>query len=379
MKQALAKGLIFASFVALSACNKGGDSGGGGQQVAQVPGPQGQIASAVPNSYCNFNGGVAGCTSVINGTTCTTNSITYTSIETLCSQINSIQSVTTTNAACNPAIVMNNITDVITKVYSQYCATSTTPFPGSTTGVAGPNSKTISCSFQAYRTEDTENRGGFFKRFLNNGSANTGLLTGEFHLDGTTPSSIVLNGQFFNMGNFGKTVLQYAPSMLRGTADTITLSNNGLNGRLNTSQSGFAGQAVKLDVLNEDGSMKLSVSCSGEKSLFRKNIVGKAFTRYVCRGKSSLHYSSSENIDVAFPYDASLMNSELNLGEGLTASITGDSAGKDDAMITITARGVDIVGDQSLTTVQSSAYLKAQSVLQSSGTGTNVNLKCGPE
>ena len=198
-------------------------------------------------------------------------------------------------------------------------------------------------------------------------------------IDGNSPIEIILNGQFFNYGNFGKTILKYTPSIVRGRADSITLVNNGLNGRMRTSQTGFAGQAVNLDIYNEDSSLKLSVSCSGEKSIFKKNVAVRAYTRYVCRGRSSLHYASSEDINVAFPYNSSLMNSELNLSEGLTAVITGDDSGKDNAMITITARGVDLFGDQKLTTVQSAAYLKTQSVLETSSPGTGVKLDCGPE
>lgn len=364
MKHVFTKSLLLvAAVVSFSSCDKGG-GGGGGQQanVPTVPGPQGNIyAQNDQNTYCNFANGSLICYSRnFQGNQCATNTLTYTDIPTMCNQLNQLQNLGLGNQ-CNVSLA-------VMQAYNQYCLNqnggTVTPSNPTMPNITGPH---IVCEFEAYRSS----QGRWFRR-----ESRTPKLTAYLGLGSTTTAaSFDLRNKFFgfDIGSFGRTTMSYKPAGIKGTADTITISNQGLDGSLSLSQSGFAGQSVSMDVMSDDGNMKMVVSCIGQGATFRKNIVAKVFTQYVCRGKASLYGSRMENIEAVFPYNASLLNSELNLAENLTATVTGDS-GSDNARITFTANGIG-----SSVSLQSSAYLKTNTELTGTDGYTTLNLKCGPQ
>lgn len=362
MKHVFAKSLLLvAAVVSFSSCSK--DGGGGGNQQANVPtvpGPLGNIyAQNDQSTYCNFANGNLICYSRnFQGNQCTTNPLTYTDIPTMCNQLTQLQNLGLSNQ-CNVSLA-------VMQAYNQYCLNQNnggTVSPTTPT-ITGPH---ITCEFEAYRSS----QGRWFRK-----ESRTPKVTAYLGLANTTSSaSFDLRNKFlgFDIGQFGRTTMSYKPAGIKGTADTITISNQGLDGSLSLSQSGFAGQSVSMDVMSDDGNMKLVVSCIGQGTTFRKNVAAKAFTQYVCRGKASLYGSRMENIEAVFPYNASLLNSELNLAENLTATVTGDS-GSDNARITFTAQGIG-----SGLSLQTSSYLKTNSELTGTDGYTTLNLKCGPQ
>lgn len=367
MKHVISKSLLLvATVLSFSACNKGGGDGGGGQQQAQVPtvpGPLGNVyAQNDQNTYCNFANGTLICYSRnFQGNQCNTNALTYTDIPTMCNQLNQLQSLGL-GQQCNVSMA-------VLQAYNSYClgqnggtGTVTPNLPAST----DPNFKTVQCEFEAFRVS----QGRWLRR-----EARTPKMTAMMTFDGRVAQSFDLRRQFFgfDIGHFGRTTMTYKPAGVKGTADTITISNEGLDKTLKFSQSGFAGQAVSLNATNEEGNMNLMVTCQGQSSTFKKNVAVKAFTQYVCRGKASLYGSRLEAIEASFPYNQSLLNSDLNLAENLTASITGDT-GSDNARITFTAHGVGFN-----VSLQSSAYLKTTTQLSGTDGYTTLNLTCGPQ
>jgi len=364
MKHVISKSLLLvAAIISFSSCDKGG-GGGGGQQanVPTVPGPLGNVyAQGDQNTYCNFANGALICYSRnFQGNQCATNTLNYTDIPTMCNQLNQLQNLGLGNQC--------NVSMAVMQAYNTYClnqngGSTVTPNVGQSTD---PNFKTIQCEFEAYRVS----QGRWLRQ-----ESRTPKLTTTLSFDGRTSQAIDLRSRFlgFDIGNFGRTTMNYKPAGIKGTADTITITNQGLDKSLNLSQSGFAGQAVTLDVMSEDGNMKMTVSCAGQSSSFRKNVAAKAFTQYVCRGKSSLYGSRLETIEAVFPYNAALLNSELNLAENLTATVTGDT-GTDNARITFTAHGIG-----SSVSLQSSAYLKTKTELTGTDGFTTLNLSCYPQ
>lgn len=372
MKQALSKSLILATFVVLSACDKGG-GGESKKEAAVIPGPQGRVqAQSNPNTYCDFNNttGSMICYAVNPANvsqSCNTGTQPYSSLQTLCQNIIQLQR----SMQCN-------VQEAINLVYHQQnCAAYLTNQQSGLNGIPQNNGlpqntdvnfKSVQCEFEAYRIS----QGRWIRREIR-----TPKLTAQISFDGRMRQDMDLRSKFlgFDIGNFGRTKMTYMPAGIKGTADTLTISNQGLNETMTLSQSGFAGQPVKMDLMSDDGQMKLSVSCAGQAGVqFKKNSVNKAYTSYVCRGSSSLYGSHREQIEVSFPFDSSLVNTELAIADNLTAVVTGDSTGTDTARITFSAIGVGT--DISLIT---SANLKATSVLKASDGLTNVDLTCGPQ
>lgn len=352
MKQVLMKTLIVAAAVmSFSSCDKGG--GGGNAPAATVPTIPGTPVGNVyvqgdQTNYCNFVGGNMICYSPI----CNSNTLTYTDLNTMCSQLTQLQQF-----GFGTTVTQCNVSAAAQFAYSSYCQNSGGIIGGGTLNPSNdPNFKTIQCELEGYRN-----------------SVSLPTRTATISFDGRRAQEIDLQRKFiFDIGKFGRTKMTYKPAGIKGVADTITLSNEGLARSLKFSQSGFAGQPVKMEAMSEDGSMKLAVTCTGQ-GVFKKNVAVKAFTQYVCRGTSSLYGSTKETIEASFPYNAGLLNSELNLAENLTATITGDT-GSDNARITFTAHGVG-----TRVSLQSSAYLKTTSQLNGTDGYTTLNLTCGPQ
>ncbi len=221
-----------------------------------------------------------------------------------------------------------------------------------------PNFREIQCEFEAYR---------FNKRKYFSTHSSTGLMKTSLLIDGRIAQSLDLRSSFlgFDIGQFGKTKFTYTPANLKGSADTITLSTTGLNGEIKMVQSGFAGSEVRIDAQNDSGSTRLMVACKGLGN-FKRLASAKTVTQYVCSGKSDLGYKN-EDIEIALPYNASLIGTETELAEGLTMSI-------EDERVQLTAAGV--AGD---VTVQTSAFLKEKLQLIIKDTVSDVSVTCLPK
>lgn len=227
-----------------------------------------------------------------------------------------------------------------------------------------PNFKTIQCDFEALRHVQG--------RWINR-DYNTGRLTTSIIIDSRLRQEIDLRSKFlvFDIGSFGVTKMIYTPAGLKGSADKMTVLNKGLNETMTTSQSGFAGEEVRLEAQNDEGSMRLVVSCKGQ-SQFKKNLATKTYTKLSCKGTSSLG-SRTEKIDLMLPYDISLTQNEITLAENLVMKVSGDTSGQDNARISFTTTKVN----EDLT-VQSSAYLKTNTQLKINDGYSEVDVSCTP-
>lgn len=375
MKQALTQGFLIMTLIGLSACDKGG---GDNKKDAVIPGPNGQIRAYNDNqtgnlgSYCQVGGGTITCYSQNQfnpygqGQQCQTSIKSYSDIPSLCARVYELQN----EFQCNVSMVLQRIIqeNCAGGVGQQQFPQPTIPgqtIPGQTMPL-DPNYKTIQCEFEAYRV-----RQGRWIRH----EARTPKITTTVTLDSRVKQEIDLRSRFltFDIGNFGRTSMIYTPAGIKGTSDKITLVNKGLSDMITLSQSGFAGQEVRLDAQSDDGQVRMNIACSG-KAAFRKNAPAKAYTKYVCTGKSFLMGAAGEDrIEVSLPYNSSLTDEEIMLAEGLTARVTGDSSG-DNARVTFTALGVGL--DLS---VVSSAYMKTPTALKASDGVNSVDVTCTPQ
>ncbi len=374
MKQALTNTFLLATFVVLSACNKGGDggggAGGGGQQVALVPGPQSRILGNDQATYCDFNNGTVLCGNLTGGTC--GSQLTYKDIATLCSQLTQVQNFSRSGPHCQ------NISTITQQVSTQYCAgvlpTSQLGYPQTLTAGA----KTVQCEISGYR-----------------GNYNLGSASGSFPIGGQYPSSVNLLGggngfsKFINklsgLSKFGSVNLSYSSAGFGARADMLTLSSKGFDGPLVVTQSGFGGDRVGINVSNDDGSISLNVSCTGTSGNFRKNTaLTNIFTQYVCVGSSNLYEiesfkSRKEEVRISIPYSSLMVNGMITLANHLTAAVTG--VGTASAAITFQSYGVAAPDNRfdNLTMVETTANLNATTTLLATDGLAKVSLTCGPQ
>lgn len=377
----------------LAACNKNSDDSKG---PAAVPvAPERVFAKSFngtldQSNYCDISGSGSGqkllvCYSPQNNfnpinqipnqsgsTACASNSIQFTDVN-LCS---TLQQVLNQNQLQCGIQAMRSL-------YQQRCLTNGIPnqpmnpgfpqpvvpnfpqpsLPGN--NPSNPDFRVINCDFEASRTI----QGQSFER-----TYNTGHLTSSVTVDSRMFQTINLRNLFlgFDIGSFGKTEMIYTPAGLKGSADTIKVANNGLNETIVMSQSGFAGEEVKLEAQSDDGAMRLMVSCKGQGK-FKKNTTTTIFSKLNCKGTSNLG-SRKEQVNLSLPYNTNLLGHEISLAENLVLKVTGDgSAQQDNARMTLTATNVAVD-----LTVQTSAYLKTAGQLKIDDGYTAVDVTCAP-
>ncbi|MFZ3230406.1 MAG: hypothetical protein WA160_09385 [Pseudobdellovibrio sp.] len=227
-----------------------------------------------------------------------------------------------------------------------------------------PNTRVIQCEFDAAR----QIQGKWINRNFSTGHIYTSVV-----VSGNIKQVIDLRRKFIgiDIGDFGNTSMTFNPANLKNGLETITLSNSGLNRSITTSQLGFARQEVRLEAENEDGSMKLMISCT-DKTAAKKSTVETSFTSYKCKGTSNLG-SSNEVIDLTLPFNKSLLSNEIQLADGLVMNITGDSSGQNNARVVLTASGIS-----SEVTIRSSAYLKSAAQIKINDGFNAVDVTCLP-
>jgi hypothetical protein len=374
MIQALKKGFMLATLIVLSSCDKGGSSN---NKQVQITSPQGRVQGQDAANFCDLSGTSITCYSKnSSGQVCNSTAKSYSDTTTLCQSLVQIK-----NEMYNTVNVCD-VSSSVNVVNNQYnCSitggqqnASLNPINPSFPSMTDPNMKTIKCDFEAYR--NNQNGGWSIMNQVYQTPKTTAIMT----FDGRYGQNFNLRNYFiFDIGNFGTLNMNFVPAGNKGTADTMTISSKGFrnqNGdKMNMSQSGFAGQAIELETISSDGKIKLNVSCAGQQpSQFKKNVTKKSFSKFVCRGTSSLYGSRRENIEIALPYDSSLLSNEVSLAENLKAQVTEDVLGQDNARITFTADGV--CSDMKLV---SSAYLKTMTKLNATDGYTTLDLTCGPQ
>ncbi|MEQ1666221.1 MAG: hypothetical protein ABL927_12695 [Bdellovibrionales bacterium] len=133
-----------------------------------------------------------------------------------------------------------------------------------------------------------------------------------------------LRTKFLGMdfGKFGSIYLKYIPASIakKTNTDTIVLVDEGLNKNIRMSQSGFAGQEVKLEA--QDNGMFVSIACKGAAiSQFKSESSTGTKTNLVCKGKSSTATSLENEFESTFPLNSIHAGVSFDIADGLSAKL----------------------------------------------------------
>ncbi|OFZ29479.1 MAG: hypothetical protein A2622_07055 [Bdellovibrionales bacterium RIFCSPHIGHO2_01_FULL_40_29] len=362
MKTKLSQVVITAMMLVLSACDGGGGDGGKKEVIANPVGvPQGRVNAQSfngvdQNNYCDITANSMTCFSIgWNNQQCASTPIQFTDITTMCQNVRAaLNSFERCGQQGMNAVLQQRCQGVGQNVLPGQPLNPITQQP------LDPNFREVQCEFEASRVK----QGKWIQTHRG-----TGAITASAIVDSRTKSTISLRSIFshiFDIGHFGDTKMTFTPASLKGTADTITLSNRGLNKEIEMKKSGFAGQIVRLEADSDDGvtTMRYKVACKGLGE-FKRIASARPVSKYVCKGTSNLGFYK-EDIDLSLPYNMDLVGDDVELASQLMMTIQNDR-------VQITATGV--AGD---VTVQASGYLKEKVQLVISDYGNNVDVTCSP-
>ena len=164
-----------------------------------------------------------------------------------------------------------------------------------------PSIKSFMCEYEAERN----NRRTFFRSSV------------TFY--GNREQKIDLRTKFLGMdfGKFGAIYMRYVPAKKSGT-DTIVLVDEGLNKNMRMSQSGFAGQEVKLEA--QDYDLSLSIACKGTTQ-FKSVVDQTAKTNLICKGKSGRALSPVKEFEEVIPLSSIQDGEQFEIAEALGAKL----------------------------------------------------------
>ena len=173
-----------------------------------------------------------------------------------------------------------------------------------------PSIKSFLCEFEGQRYKNHKHGQSYV-----NIPRTTSIIT----LAGPGAQTVYLRNSFFgfDMGKFGTIYLRYIPAAQdKSKADTIILVNEGLNKNMIMTQSGYAGQEVKLEAAKED--LSLSVSCKGTTE-FKEAPAQTGKTNLVCTGSASTALSSVEEINTTIPLNSIVAGEAFAISQTSTA------------------------------------------------------------
>lgn len=182
------------------------------------------------------------------------------------------------------------------------------------------NMKTVQCEFEAERVEN----GKFF-----NSNVNIPKTIAMLYFDSRNDRSFNLRNKFLGLdiGRFGKISLKFVPAAnSKNGADTIILVNEGLEvgGRkTTTSQSGFAGEEVKLEARAKG--MLMTVACKGT-SQFKGKSPQTTKTNLVCSGKSNTISYGEEKVEVVLPLNTLTGGQEFTIANSISGKLNANAS-----------------------------------------------------
>lgn len=148
----------------------------------------------------------------------------------------------------------------------------------------------------------------------------------DIMLGGNYGQTVVLRSKifgFFDFGKLGVFTMKYEPaSKTKSKADTIILTNDGLNKNMRITQSGFAGEGVKLEVAG-DG-LYVLITCIGT-SQFKSPVTQTGKTNLVCKGKADLSTEGEEKIDISIPLKTITPDEEIMISKTVSVSLDNDA------------------------------------------------------
>lgn len=336
MKIKLLTIVVGAAMFGLTGCNdKGSD-----HQVVAIPGlPQGRVNSFNdPNNYCDVSQEqktvTCGTTSVNrwgNAQTCLAPTIQFNDLQSLCLNLsNALNSTLNLNSQCGRT--------GMAYLYSQTCngvgqnVNPPTTIPGipSQPGIpTQPAKRIVRCDFEAVRSR------GQLLQVLSRSASSAVLFEGS--------SSHTFSG---TSDRFGKVTVSYDKA-----SDLVTIKASGVNRDTNVTQSGYAGQDVRLNINNEDDSVRVGVACRDAAP----RTVTNPFVSYACKGTSNLN-GRNEKVDTTISADE-LLDDEVTLATGLTLNAQGLS-GLNSSLVTLKASGVSLANSAVLSSAYSNAVLQ---------------------
>lgn len=224
--------------------------------------------------------------------------------------------------------------------------------------------KGIQCEFEGQRTKN-------YKYGSINMSIPKTIALISFDSRYETPIDLRTKFLGVDIGKFGKISLQFVPAdKTKSGTDTIILIDEGLNKNTRMSQSGFAGQEVKL--VAQDEGLFVTVACKGT-SQFKSGISHTGKTKLVCHGKSSTALTSEEQIDITIPLSSIQPGEEFVISEAVSAKL-------DNAATTITYMGSLDPGYAPIVTstasLKSSATFKIVDTAKEQNSLAQINVTC---
>lgn len=220
--------------------------------------------------------------------------------------------------------------------------------------------KTIQCEFEGQRTNSS-------KYFNSNVSIPKTIAL--ISLDSRIGTIIDLRTKFlgFDIGKFGSISMQYVPAArTKSGTDTINLMNKGLNKNMKMSQTGYAGQVVKLEAQGD--SMFVTVSCKGA-SQFKNGSAKTSKTSLACSGHSSTAITAEEEIRKTILLNSIQADEEIELSKAVRIKV-------DSKAETITYMGnLDVENSLEVTSV---ASLKSPTkfMVSEQGSSTEIEVLC---
>ncbi len=174
--------------------------------------------------------------------------------------------------------------------------------------------KSVQCDYEGLKNSN--------HRFFNT-SVGTGRTSTIILLDSRVDSTFDLRTKFLGLdiGKFGKITLKYVPAAsTKSGTDTLILVNEGLNKNIRSSQSGFAGQEVKLEATGSGGGTSLFIACKGT-SQFTGIASSAGKTSLACHGTSSTSDRQDEDIKIIIPLSTLAAGAETPLSEVLSIKV----------------------------------------------------------
>lgn len=363
MKTSLLTLVVGLMIVGLTACN---DKGGGDKDVS-IPGlPQGRVnvtgynGAVDPNNYCDIaqDQRSVTCATVTTNSqgqsqTCVAPTIIFSDITTMCQNLSSQlnNSGTNLNGMNNRGLQCGRT--AMQFLYSQKCLGIPTqqnlpaslPIPNQNGN--GSNlqnrSRIIRCDYEAVRNHD-----GII--FTGSGARKTVFLN-----DSESASFKA------NSDRFGVVTVSYERS-----ADVIRIDASRINKDTNVVQTGYGGQEVRMEVVNDDNSVRVTVSCRDADA----RILNSSLMSYVCNGTSKIN-GRTEKVNTSISAD-DLLEGDVQLADGLILSVAEGSAGLNNALVTLKASGIS----RAASTVASSAYVNGAAQLKISDGNNRVDVSC---
>jgi hypothetical protein len=232
--------------------------------------------------------------------------------------------------------------------------------PGSpgNTGLVNPM-KSFQCVFEAQRSS---------QHSIFSWNSNVPRTVSLIMLDGRVAQTVDLRRKFLglDLGHFGTLTMTFRPGA-GSAADTITLKNEGLKvggEKYRMSQTGFAGQEVKLEAQSEGTYM--TISCRGTSQF--KSASTASRSSLVCSGKSSTVAAFDERVEENIPLSQLRDGQEVQLSQAVTARINGNGTG-----ITYTAT---LDPDYGPTVVSTSALNAPASIKASDRSVSEIDISC---